>query len=128
MSVNEIFRQLRMALARELIYHPLLCPILRLCKGNPLSIFGRIMPLADPHARNQLHDKNRVPRRRSGTPARRTSNIFHMTEQQIIERIRATTDERLLATELQRNLATQDYLNVVLAGRREAVADYLNSS
>jgi len=51
-----------------------------------------------------------------------------MTEQQIIERIRATTDERLLATELQRNLATQDYLNVVLAGRREAVADYLNSS
>ena len=31
-------------------------------------------------------------------------------------------------TELQRNIATQDYLKVVLAGRREAMADYLNSS
>lgn len=51
-----------------------------------------------------------------------------MTEQQIIERIRATNDERLLTTELQRNLATQDYLNVVLEGAREARADYLDSS
>lgn len=51
-----------------------------------------------------------------------------MTEQQIIERIRATTDERVLTTELQRNCAIQDYLNVVLEGRREAIADYLNSS
>ena len=56
------------------------------------------------------------------------SNIFHMTEQQIIERIRDTSDERVLANELQRNRATQDYLNVVLEGGRDATADYLDSS
>ncbi len=46
-----------------------------------------------------------MPRRGSDTRSRRTSNIL----QEIIERHRATTDERLLATELQRNLATQEY-------------------
>lgn len=51
-----------------------------------------------------------------------------MTEQQIIERIGTTTDERVLTTELQRNLATQDYLNVVLDRGSEAKADYLDSS
>lgn len=51
-----------------------------------------------------------------------------MTEQQIIDRIRATTDERVIANELQRNCAIQDYLNVVLERGREAMADYLNSS
>jgi hypothetical protein len=51
-----------------------------------------------------------------------------MTEQQIVERIGATTDERVLEMELQRNRATQDYLDVVLEGGREATADYLDSS
>ena len=51
-----------------------------------------------------------------------------MTEEQIIERIHTTTDERVLTTELQRNCALQDYLTVVLEGRREATADYLASS
>lgn len=51
-----------------------------------------------------------------------------MTERQIVERIGATTDERVLEMELQRNRATQDYLDVVLEGAREATADYLDSS
>lgn len=51
-----------------------------------------------------------------------------MTEKQVIERIRNTTEERVLENELQRNRATQDYLSVVLEGGREATADYLNTS
>jgi hypothetical protein len=50
-----------------------------------------------------------------------------MTEQQIIERIRATADKRILAVELERNLATQDYLDGVLEGASEAKTDFLDS-
>ncbi len=49
-------------------------------------------------------------------------------EEQIIERIHAATDARVLNTELQRNRARQDYLHAVCEGEKQATRDYLNSS
>jgi|ERR1019366_1444786 hypothetical protein len=51
-----------------------------------------------------------------------------MTEQQIIERIRSTTDIAVLTRELQRNRSTQDYLQALRNGEKQATADWLNSS
>jgi hypothetical protein len=45
---------------------------------------------------------------------------FHMTEQQIIERINATTDARELTTQLQQICKMTDYIHELQEGQKQA--------
>ncbi len=51
-----------------------------------------------------------------------------MTEQQIIERISATTDVRELTSHLQRIRAMKDYLHELQDGQKQASLEWVNST
>ena len=51
-----------------------------------------------------------------------------MTEQQILDGIRATTDQAALSTQLQRVHQMQDHLNALRSGEAQASKEWVNSS